>query len=815
MIIWILREFRSIGYRIWIILFAIALGIGAITAVQGLADSIRTGIADQSKPLQAGDVVARSMHPFPKEYPALQAQFTQSQTKEMFSMASAEQGQSILVELKSVSKNYPLYGEVSLASGAALQDNLQENTVVVEQSLLHRLQLKLADELLLNGVKFTIVDIVLSESDKLNVGMSSGPRVFLSIEGLKRSNLEQFGSRITHKLQWKVSSKEKEELLNELNKLGVEHPHIGIQADNQGTPSTQRSINNTEQFMSLVALLSLLIGMIGVVQSLQNWLHHRRQSIAVFRCLGLSNREIFTLYLSVITILATFGSILGLVIAYLGMLGLMNIAEQYLPIQFIPKLSIGNIIENIVLGVVVSLFSSFPTILRLVQVAPIIALREGIELPKSSFSSRFGWNILYVLLILGTAYWQAQSILISAGFTGAILSLLGLIYLLLIPLRKILGTIRFSSWRYRHALGNFLRPELKNSQAMVALAMGIMVITTISLMESSIQKQFGSIALSEAPSNFFVDIQPDQWPEVELLLRENQAQYLQSAPVVMARLSKIRGIPIGEIIQDKPETERWAFTREQRLSYAQEIDPKTIIEGAFLSLEAQNELCLETRYANRLGVSVGDELTFDVQGIPLDFIVTATRRIEWETLQMNFFLVGEKEFLLKAPQFQLATAQLTPANEEKLQGSLTQRFPNISIISMREITKKVMVILENLSLAIQVLGGFSILIGILILLGSIQASLTLRKKQTDLFHMMGVTKKEISNLFFIEFSLLGFCASFIGASVAWILCWSCLHFIFRIAVYPNAGLMLGWIIFGTILTSISTHILIRYAKIFS
>ena len=192
MITWIIREFRSSGYRIWIILFAIALGIGAITAVQGLADSIRDGITSQSRPLQAGDVVVSSKHIFPKEYPLLKEKFTQSQTKEMFSMASSPRGDSVLVELKAVSKNYPLYGKVSLASNTSLQEKLKTNTVVVEQTLLNRLGLSLGDELWLNNTPFTIADQVVSESDRLNVGMSSGPRVFVSLEGLERSNLEQF-----------------------------------------------------------------------------------------------------------------------------------------------------------------------------------------------------------------------------------------------------------------------------------------------------------------------------------------------------------------------------------------------------------------------------------------------------------------------------------------------------------------------------------------------------------------------------------------------------------------------------------------------
>ena len=356
---WIKREFRSLGNRIWMVLLAISIGVGAVNGVHSLADSIRATIQDQSRPLMAADFVTQSVHPFPDDYHELSAKYETSETREMLSMVSSGTYDSVLAEIKSVSVGYPLYGEVELESGQPLFTQLTRETVVVQRSILKRLNLNLGDVLNVNGESFTITDVVLSESDRINVGMAAGPRVFLSTEGLERSKLDQFGSRITRRIQWKVDEEGKRELLETLNRLEETHSFVSTQSANRSNPSTARSINNSERFLGVVALMSLLIGTIGVVQSLSNWLASRRKEMAIFRCLGMSRWEILQIYMTVVLLMGVGGSILGIGFSYVGMLALLEIVQPYIPIEISLQPSIWNWLSAMGLGVGVSILCSY------------------------------------------------------------------------------------------------------------------------------------------------------------------------------------------------------------------------------------------------------------------------------------------------------------------------------------------------------------------------------------------------------------------------------------------------------------------------
>lgn len=781
---WIRREFRSLGGRIWVVLLAIAIGVGAVNGVHSLADSIRIAIQDQSRPLMAADFVTQSVHPFPADYQKLSVKYETSETREMLSMVSSGTYDSVLAEIKGVSEDYPLYGAVEVESGKALDSLLTKDTVIVQRSILKRLNVQVGDDLLVNGETFQIADVVLSESDRVNVGMAAGPRVFLSMEGLERSKLDQFGSRVTRRIQWKVDEEGKSTLLETLNELEETHSFVSTQSATRSNPSTARSINNSERFLGVVALMSLLIGTIGVVQSLSNWLASRRKEMAIFRCLGMSRGEILQIYATVVLLLGLGGSILGIAFSYVGMIALLEIVQPYIPIEITLQPSIWNWVSAIGLGVGVSILSTLPSIVSMTQIPASVALQEGTGEQRGM---EWYWYGLYALVLFGTLYSQLHNPTWAAAGVGALIVIIGVVYALVMGLQSFLRTRRVHNWTLRHAIRNFASTAFGLRTAIVALTLGVMVITSIGLMQNSITNQIRNVSLTSAPTNFFVDIQPEQWREAKQLLEDNGVSHLQSAPVVMGRIASIKGVPVSEIVESQPDTQRWAYTREQRLSYDVPVDPDTILEGAFDDSSPDNALCLETRYAERLGVTVGDAITFDIQGIPIEFVVTATRRIQWETMQMNFFLVAKAETLAEAPQFRLAAAQLSAEGEEAVQVGLSKSIPNVTVVSLRNIVERVAVMLDSIALAIQTMGAFSMIMGGIIMVSSLQASLERRRKQFRLLSVLGSTQREVSRMVSLEMLLTGVISGVLGSGLAWLCTWGLLRFVFRMTVLPSVG----------------------------
>ncbi|MGC6507470.1 MAG: ABC transporter permease [Myxococcota bacterium] len=802
------REIKGLSHRIWIIVFAVALGVAATTAVHALAESIQVAIQQESRPMMAGDLVARSMHTFPEDIFKIQPE-AQSQTIETLSMAASTEGQSILVEVKAVSPSYPHYGTLEIRPSEARTLLNEGHTVLVEEGLLRRLSVEIGEQLTINGASFEIAGVIINESDRMNVSLNAGPRVMLSLSGLERAKLVQFGSRITRRIQWKSPDQnDKSALVRQLNELQVTHPNIRIQSTGE-TSNAQRSIQNTEQFLSLVGLLALLIGLIGVAQAVTAWLSQQRQTIATYRCLGLTQRELFQLYLSTVAVMVCAGALLGIVLAWGGLQVLFSFIEHYLPMKVSPQLSPRIALEGGGLGIVAALVVSAFPLRQNTRISPLAALRADVQAVPMLLHERGIWALGISLMVWSLSIVQAKSVFVGSIFFGVIVMMTFLLLWGAHMAARYLGAIKVRSWQLRHALSAFRRPSLGLSSAMVALGLGVTIVASISLLQTAVQSQIQSVQSTRAPTNFVIDIQPDQWTGVDAMLKAAEAKHQQSAPVVMARLSQINGQNVSDIIKDLPDADRWSFTREQRLTYDQSIDPRDVISGEFGQLEANNELCMEMRYADRLGVSVGDRLVFDVQGIPLEFQLTAIRRIRWESMNINFFLVGEKEFLLKAPQNRIAAAQLNALAEEKLQSQLVQEFPNVTVISLRAALARVMSMLNNLNLAIQGMGVVSVVMGLLILIGAIRNTAEQRRKQIKLLHTIGVTKTEYLQMLSLEFGLLGVISAVLGLLGALTLTSLILMFVFRLDLTFNPLVLASWLFGLPILTAGVGRIIFR------
>ena len=784
---WMIRELRSMRHHAIVLVGSIAMGVAAMTAIHAFADAIRQGIEEQGRPLLAADIVVQSMHEFPKEVRQLKAADS-SETKEMFSMVSSAGGKTLLCELKAIAGAYPLYGELQLSADTSVHQLLTDRTVVVGPTLLSRLNLKEGDQIWLNGQAFQIAGLVYDEPDRMTVGFGAGPRILLSFSGLKRSGLEDFGSRIRRKIQFKTN--DVSDLEAQLVPIQSQYPNLRIQGGSQGNPTAERGVDNTERFLSIVGFLSVCIGIMGVAQSILVWLASRKAAIATYRCLGMSAGEIFAIYTGAILMLTILGAVLGLILSYLGLYALFLLFSTYLPIAVSPSLSIANIVQGFGLGIAASCIASLYPLYRLNSIPPLAAMRISVQAVPLSFRRKIVLGTALGGALISLASWQLQSWSLGLYFVLGIVGLIAILLLAALICARLLGKIQVRSWVLRHALASFRRPGLGVSASMLALGLGTLITLSIALMQARLSDQLGEVHPEKAPTAFFIDIQPDQLEETQELFRAHQGKHIQSSPVVMARLSAINDESILERVRANPE-QNWAFTREQRLSFDIAIDPETIVEGDWDVDPQPNDLCLEVRYAQRWGVAVGDEVEFDIQGIPMTFRIRALRRIDWQSFNINFFLVGRAELLAEAPQFRLAAAQFSVVEEEKLQEGLIAKFPNITIVSVRAVVERLSTILESLALAVQGMGVLASSVGLLILIGSIRSSMVYRAKQFTLFRALGISRREQNAMLIFEFAIQGFVSSTIGGVAAYTLCSLLFEYLF---VMP-AQLQLSWVIF--------------------
>lgn len=808
------RESRGAGPRLVFFIACLALGVAAITAVSGLVDAIEQALAAQSRELLGADVSVQARRPIGERvdaYFAFDDARERAQARETPTLAAAN-SKSRLVELKAVSANFPFYGAIKLDPPAQLGELLDATTCAISPELAREFGLALGDELALGGQPFRVAAFVLDEPGRLDIAFTLGPRVFVSLAGLERSGLEQYGSRMRYRELYRLPSAPSEaqlaDIKRRINDELEEAPYLRIESHREAQPTVRRSLQRVESYLGLVALLSLVLGGVGVAQIVRAWVASRTQSVAVLRVLGYRPREVLAMYLGHVALLALVGSALGALVGSFAPHLIAQLATDLLPSGFEVAWSPLALVRGVALGVFIALVFSAPPLTAIWRVAPARVLRSDIEpLPAPRVVAWLaGAAVAGGLFAASLA--QSRDFAVAAGFTAALALLAGLLVLGARGLTRAAAHVpreRLDPY-LRNGIAALARPGIGVVGATVALGFGVLVITLMGLVESRLSERLRNALPADAPSVFLLDVQPDQRELVRTLLAECNATSVRDVPVATARLSTIDGVPVRELAQRRAGAEgreQWVLTREQRLTWARELPADNrVVEGALWSDPARMEVSVERDFAADLGVRVGSELVFDVQGASVALLVSSIRTVEWESFGINFFLLAEPEALEGAPHNVLAAARLDVEQERKLQSALAERAANVTPIGVRAILEKVLGVLEKLALAVRVLGLFTMLTGLTILAGVASTAAVHRGREVALLKTLGLTRAGVAGLFGVEFALIGLVSGAIGASAAFALAWVFLERVVEL------GADLPWPMLGvaTLLTALASAV---------
>ncbi len=833
---WLLRDSRGARGRLVFFVLCLAVGVAAVVAVAALADNLDQGLRKEAKQLLGADLAISGRRAPPAKVVAEAALIPGARScllRELDTMsaavASATPGKvppSLLVELKAVCAGYPLYGRMVTEPAAPVHALLGENGAVAAPELLERLHLRVGDRLRVGEATFVLRGVLRQEPDRAVTPFTLGPRLLLGERGFARTRLEQFGSRISYRLLVQLPGNASREQVDaaaaRLERVLGDAPWWRLQTWSQAQPELRNGLRRVERYLGLVALLSLLVGGIGVAQSVRAFLASRLDAVAVLKCLGVRPREAFALYLGQCLLLGLAGGVLG------GFAGLL--VQQYvprllgdlLPAQQIHFWQPGALLRGIGLGIAASLLFALPPLAAVLRVPPLRALRRSAEpLPASRLArAASGFGLLGGTFLLAVA--QAQDVGLALRFTGGLLVAVALLALAGLGLRAL--AMRMARLPrplvLRHGAALLARPAGDALPALVAVGLGVLVVLVAALIERHLTASLDAELPKSSPSTFLVDVQPDQWAGVEALLRREGATAIDSVPVVMARLSRIDGVPVEQLAKkpqrgregqatqanrsagerarersraqqnrgggqsgtarerneeerdDKADGERpsegerrWALTREQRLTYLSKLPPDNrLIAGKLWSDPARHEVSLEEEYARELGAKLGSRLVFDVQGVPVEVAVTSLRAVDWRTFRINFFVVVEPGVLEDAPQSRLAAARLPPGRETLVQDLLAQGFPNVTLVDVRQVLAKVAAVFHRLGLGVRFLGGFTALSGIAILFGAVAAGAVRRAREVALLKTLGFTRRGVAALFAVEHALTGLVAGLLGVA---------------------------------------------------
>jgi putative ABC transport system permease protein len=789
-----LRESRGARGRLVFFTACLAIGVAAIVGVAGLIAAIEHGIDAKSRELLSADMSIDARRELPKELDAelakspIAAGFDRTDVRELATLTSNPRTKkSRLVEVKAVGSRFPYYGEVKLDPPGDFGAALSDETAIVAPDLVDALGIRVGDSISIGKAQFRVAAVVTEEPGRLDFALTIGPRVFLTLGGLERADIGSFGSRIRYKALFKFrgdpAPRELAALKTSLEKALPDAAYLNIDTHGDAQPTIRRAIQRVESYLGLGALLSLVLGGTGVAMIVRAWLSSRTNSIAVMRCLGFRPREILILYAGNIGLFALVGSLIGSLAGSLVPLVMPTLMPGFLPSGVVLHWEPASIVRGLVLGVVIAIVFSMPALTAIWRVPPTRVLRvEAEPLPPNRFVQAATFALL-VLGLFGAAWLQSRSAAFASLFTGGVALLAAALTLGAWTLRRLAARLpreRLDPY-LRHGIAALTRPGAGITGAVVALGLGVLVVTAMGLVQTRLAERLRSALPPEAPTVFLLDVQADQLEDVRTALAEHGATAINSVPVVTARLSSVDGVDVKTLADrrkddDDPERRTWMLTREQRLTWMTDL-PKdnTIVDGALWKDPSPHEVSVEEEYARDLGAKVGSKLVFDIQGVPLELVVTSLRRVDWESFGINFFLVAEPGALDDAPHFELAAARLERDVELATQDDIANEFPNVVFLRVRTILEKLLSILLRLDVGVRILGSFTILTGIVILSGVISASALHRAREVALLKTLGVTRAGVTALFATEFALVGLVAGCIGALFAFVMAWEFLE----------------------------------------
>lgn len=785
------RELRGglSGFRIFIA--CLAIGVGAIATVQSISSGIENGMRSDGRAILGGDVAARILYRqvTPEQMAFLAARGEVMTSAEMRAMARDpnDGGTSALVELKSVSANYPLYGTFEiqgpdgLPQAADIQALLAERQgrfgAVVEDTLATRLNLKPGSTVSIGGMEVEVRGLIAREPDKAGSGsFSLGPRLMLSDAALNRTELVQPGSLITWSYQVKLKDGVGIKEFRDQAKAEMADAPWRLRDYQNAAPQLSRFIDRMTLFLTLVGLTALLVGGVGVGNAVRAYMDAKSNTIAMLKCVGASGSLIFKTYLIQIMALSTIGIAIGLAVGTAGPLAAGQALAAVLPITA----RIGVYPQALAIaagfGFLTALaFSLWP--LGHAREVPAIALfREVVQKAKGTPRLPYLLGIAasgLTLAVLAVATAEEKGFAIS--FVIGAVAVLGLFWLAgmgVTKAAKAAGRPRLPVLRL--ALANIHRPGNPTSAVVLSLGLGLTVLVAIALIEGNFQKEVSDRLPTNAPAFFFVDIQPDQVEEFrQTVLAVPGTDDLNLVPNLRARIVAINGVEAEKALKTKEYS--WVLNGDRGITWqAQAPANDKILAGQWWPADYQGppKLAVSKEIAESFGIGPGATMTINVLGRDIEGEVAVIRELDWDTITINFTLVFSPGVLESAPQTYLATVRAPQTAEAAVQRNVAVKFSNISAVRVKDALDSVSEILVNVGLAVRLTAAVTLLAGTLVLAGAVAAGHRRRVYDAVVLKVLGATRTTILRAFLLEYGLLGLItagiAGILGTIVAWI-----------------------------------------------
>ncbi|HEY0296506.1 MAG TPA: FtsX-like permease family protein [Bordetella sp.] len=796
-----LRDARAGELRLLIL--ALVVAVAAITSVGFLSDRVSQALVRDSAQMLGADLVLEADETLPPDFlaQARQRGLDTVSAVQFPSMASSADGAQ-LVSLKAVEPGYPLRGTLRVADqpygpDAATREIPGPGTVWADPQLLSLLNVKVGDSISLGDSRLRIAQVLAYEPDRGMQFISMSPHVLMNLADLPATNLVVNGSRVDYVL---MAAGQRGAVAAYQSWLG-DHLQRGqrLASLESGRPEVRRTLDRAQRFLSLVALLSVLIAAVAVALAAGRFMQRHRDGIAVMRCLGARQSQVTWLLLVEFGAVGLLSCLAGCVLGYgvhqVLVWLLAGLIDTRLPApSFVPAL------QGVLTGLLLLLGFALPSLARLRQVPPARVLRRDLDaLPARSLTG-------YLLGALGLAlmiWWFAGdaklAAVVAGGFLAAFLVFALAAWLCVLALGRVRGAVRGAP-ALRFALAGVVRRRLATITQVCALAVGLMALLLLTMTRTDLIAGWQRTLPPDAPNRFLINVQDDQRDAVARQLTDAGLSRVTLLPMVRGRLITVNGKPVGPDDYDDPQAKR-LVDREFNLSYGGDLPASnSLVQGQWLKPDRTGEVSLETGLAERLRLHLGDKLVFDVAGQQAEATVTSLRKVDWDSMQVNFFAILSPATLAGLPRSWITSFYLPPGRAAVLR-DLVARFPNLTIFDVAAILDQLQAVLAEVGKAVQLLFAFTLLAGMLVLAAALASTRDERVRESAVLRALGATRGQLARAQRIELLAVGALAGLLAAAgataVAWALATQVFDFTMSLSLWPwlagpAAGMLVAW-----------------------
>lgn len=794
------RDSRKNRSRLLLFMSSIILGIAALVAVYSFKANLQRDIDEQAKTLTGADLIVDSRRPLSPAVTALLDTLGSARAMErnFVSMVYFMKGEgSRLVEIKALKGDFPFYGSIETKPVAAAKTFKTGRKALVDHTLMLQYQAQIGDSIKIGNLSFAIEGSLESVPGQTGLASTVTPVVYIPLEYLEKTGLTQLGSRIQTRYFYKYQdvSAVNRDLKRHQQLLDQEQLRTETVATKK--ESTGRAFRNLNQFLALSGFIALLLGCIGVGTSIQVYIKEKLGTIATLRCLGLKAREAFLIYLIQVAVIGLLGAAAGAFLGTALQFLLPLILKDFIPVELSMGISWAAIGQGLATGLIIAVLFALPSLISVRNISPLNAIRASFEEAKPK-KDPLKW-LVYLLIIgfiYGFTYLQMkdaiQALAFVVGILLAFLLLVGQSQLLMLVLRKMIPERMAYVWRQGFA--NLYRPNNQTMVLSLAIGLSTLFIVTLYLVQGVLLNKV-EVSGSGSKSNMVLfDIQPAQKEALVKLLKTNQLPVLGQVPIVTMRIIEIKGktaAQYGDTAgKDKEKSMLGAFRGEVRATYQQNLRAtEKITAGKWIGTSPEAGtvfISLEKNYAERIQVSIGDSIVFDVQGMPVKTKVGSLRSVDWNTVQPNFRVVFPTGVLEEAPQFYVFMTNVAAAEQSaELQAKVLKQFPNVSIVNLDMILKTIGSLLDKVNFVIRFMAGFSMATGWIVLLSAVMSSKGQRLKESVLLRTMGASRKQILMITGLEYLFLGFIATAAGIILAVLGSWALAVFALKSIYAPE------------------------------